>query len=190
MTVFICISGKAGSGKDTAADIFATQFKQHGRSVLITHYADLLKFICQNYFGWNGQKDEFGRSLLQYVGTECVRGQDPDYWVDFIVNVVRMFPDKWDYVIIPDTRFPNEIERIADAGYPLWHVHIERDEFESKLTPDQQKHKSETSLNDTEPDFVIHNTTIAMLEKQLHGLCTSILTGNAGDINGVSLRDN
>ena len=57
-----------------------------GYSTLIVHYADLLKYMCKTFFGWNGEKDEFGRSLLQRVGTDCIRNVEPDYWVDFVIS--------------------------------------------------------------------------------------------------------
>ena len=59
-----------------------------GERVLITHYADLLKFICTSYFGWNGLKDEDGRHLLQYVGTEVIRYKNPSLWVDFVAAML------------------------------------------------------------------------------------------------------
>ena len=176
MTHFILCSGRARHGKDTSAEIIKDNLEARGYRVLITHYADLLKFICKNFFGWNGEKDEAGRTLLQQVGTNCIREQDPDYWVDFVANLIRMFPDRYDFVIIPDTRFPNEIDRIADAGFPATHVRIVRPDFESQLTEEQKNHPSETALNDTAPDFVIKNTTMSALRDQLRQFCDTIVS--------------
>lgn len=175
MTHFILCSGLAQSGKDTSAQIIKNDLESRGYSVLITHYADLLKFICRNFFGWNGNKDEVGRTLLQRIGTDCVRAQDPDYWVDFIVNIIRMFPSEFDYVIIPDMRFPNELDRIVDAGFPVTHVHIARPGFDNLLTDEQKKHPSENSLNKVVPDHLITNTTMAALQEQLRLVCGCIV---------------
>lgn len=41
--------------------------------VLVTHFGDLVKYVCEKFFDWDGVKDESGRSLLQYVGTNKVR---------------------------------------------------------------------------------------------------------------------
>ena len=68
-----CISAKAQHGKDTAAKLIKERLEYKGQRVLITHYADLLKFICVKFFGWNEVKDEAGRTLLQYIGTEIMR---------------------------------------------------------------------------------------------------------------------
>lgn len=176
MTHFILCSGRARHGKDTSAEIIKDNLEARGYKVLITHYADLLKFICKNFFGWNGEKDEAGRTLLQQIGTNCIREQDPDYWVDFVANLIRMFPDRYDFVIIPDTRFPNEIDRIADAGFPTTHVRIIRTDFESQLTEEQKNHPSETALDNTAPDFVIKNTTMSALRDQLRQFCDTIVS--------------
>ena len=113
---------------------------------------------------------------MQQVGTNCIREQDPDYWVDFVANLIRMLPGRWDFVIIPDVRFPNEIDRIADAGFPATHVRIVRPDFESQLTEEQKNHPSETALNDTAPDFVIKNTTMSALRSQLQMFCDAIVS--------------
>lgn len=143
----ILISGKARHGKDTLAGMMKEELEGKGKRVLIAHYADLLKFICKNFFGWNGEKDDNGRALLQRVGTDVIRKQNPDYWVGFMISILKLFPDEWDYVIIPDTRFPNEIETIKNAGLDFVHIRIERPNFKSPLTEAQQKHISETALD-------------------------------------------
>ena len=42
----IVISGKARHGKDTVAGIMKDVFEGWGKRVLVVHYGDLLKFIC------------------------------------------------------------------------------------------------------------------------------------------------
>ena len=65
----IVISGKAQHGKDTTAGFLKDALEADGYPVLIAHYGDLVKYVCKMYLGWNGEKDEYGRSLLQYAGT-------------------------------------------------------------------------------------------------------------------------
>ena len=124
---------------------------------MITHYADLVKYVCKTFFDWDGNKDEYGRQMLQYVGTDVVRKANPNYWVNFIIDMLKFFGDNWDFAIIPDARFPNEIERFKAENYDVTHLRVERHGFDNHLTPDQQKHASETSLDDSKPDYVIHN---------------------------------
>lgn len=159
----ICISGKAQHGKDTAAKIFAEKLEAAGYKVLLTHYADLLKWMCSNYFGWNGQKDEAGRTLLQKIGTDHVRQKYPKFWVDWVINLLKMFPDEWDYVIIPDCRFPNEVDEIYLNFDEAYHFRIYRPDFESSLTEAQKNHISETALDNHPRDELIPNYTLEQL---------------------------
>lgn len=164
----VCISGKAQHGKDTTAGILKNVLEKKGKTVLIAHYADLLKYICREYFGWNGKKDADGRALLQYVGTDVVRKQRPNFWVDFIIDILGLFPDQWDYVLIPDCRFPNEIGAVKDAGFDVFTLRVIRCSFTSPLTQKQRQHLSETALDDYAFDALLLNTgSIPDLEKTI-----------------------
>ena len=138
----ITISGKAESGKDTTAAILKTELEVLGYSVLITHYADLLKYICKQFFDWNGKKDEEGRTLLQIVGTEGIRSKEPTYWVDFIKQILGFFP--------------NEIDGMKE-GFQTVSVKIVRPNFENSLTEEQRNHVSETALDNYTFDYTITN---------------------------------
>lgn len=166
----ICISGKAGAGKDTAAQLMACELTQRGKKVLTIHLADLLKHICKRCFNWNGVKDEKGRTLLQYIGTDIIRKHNPDYWVNFVVDVLTMFPGEWDYVFIPDCRFPNEVERLKEHE-DLWNVttlNITGNITKSELTSEQREHPSETALDGFKFDYEIaNNGTIWELKEEL-----------------------
>lgn len=165
----IAISGHAQNGKDTTAAILSKKLEDNGDKVLIAHYADLLKYICRTYFWWNGEKDESGRQLLQYVGTDVIRKQMPDYWVDFIISILKLFDGEWDYVLIPDSRFPNEIEKLRDAGFDVQHLRVVRPHFISPLTAEQQQHPSETALNNTVPDhYIINDGTLDDLDAAIN----------------------
>lgn len=153
----IAVSGKAQHGKDTTANILYEELTSRGKRVLITHYADLLKFICKSLFNWDGQKDERGRQILQYVGTDVVRKERPDYWVKFVVDMINLFGDNWDYVIIPDTRFPNEIELLKEHFDNVIHIRVTRVGFDNGLTDEQKNHPSEVALDNAIPDIAIHN---------------------------------
>ena len=153
----ICISGKAQHGKDTSAEMLKEMLEADGYKVLIAHYGDLLKYICTAFFGWNGEKDDYGRSLLQRIGTDVIRKKDPEYWVSFISGILKIFDGEWDYVLIPDSRFPNEIAYLKSNGFDVTHLRVIRNNFVSPLTLEQQVHPSETALDNVVPDYHINN---------------------------------
>ena len=164
----ILISGKAQHGKDTSAGIMKQELERHGEKVLVAHYADLVKYVCRTFFDWDGVKDEYGRYILQYVGTDIVRARRPDFWVDFLSEILGIFSDEWDFAIIPDTRFPNEIDAMRKSFQDVTHVRVRRDGFDGPLTEEQKKHPSETALDEVEPDFWLENNgTIEDLGQQI-----------------------
>lgn len=169
----VCISGKAQHGKDTTAGMMKTALESMGHTVLIAHYGDLVKYVCRTFFGWNGEKDAYGRSLLQKVGTDIVREQRPNYWVDFVKDMLSMFPNEWDFVLIPDSRFPNEIDGLKQSGFNVIHLRVRRENFESPLTTEQQNHPSETALDHVVPDFLIVNDGI--LEDLYNKVCNLVV---------------
>ncbi len=177
MTV-VCFSGKARHGKDTAAGYMKEILEARGNSVLVTHYADLLKYVCQMFFDWDGIKDDHGRELLQSIGTDVIRRKDPDFWVRFLVQVLHLFPDEWDYVLIPDARFPNEIDGMWDAGFDTVHVRIVRPDFDNGLTAEQQNHISEIALDDREPDYdLINSEDLDHLYREVEKLTEAVVAG-------------
>lgn len=175
----ILISGKAQHGKDTTATYLRDQLVIEGypeKRILITHYADLLKWVATNYFDWDGKKDTAGRSLLQTIG-QNVREYMPDYWCNALWHVIKAFEREWDYIIVPDVRYPNEIAvPISFFGADkVRHWRVIRPDFDNGLTPEQKAHESETALDNTDASEYIYNSktlydlnaTIAEIVKEL-----------------------
>ena len=174
----IAISGKARHGKDSCAGFMKDFLEFNGNKVLIAHYGDLVKYVCKTFFDWNGEKDEVGRTLLQQVGTEAIRSKEPSYWVRFICDILRFFPDEWDYVLIPDCRFPNEIEYLKECGFDVTHVRVVRENFESPLTEEQQNHPSETALDGYNPDILLLNSdSLEDLKEVVRVLTNDLVSG-------------
>lgn len=163
----ILLSGKAQSGKDSAANMMKTKLESKGKKVLIVHYGDLVKYTCKTFFGWNGEKDEQGRTLLQEIGTDKIRAKRPNFWVSYIRNILSIFENEWDYVLIPDTRFPNEIDLMKNTFDDVTSVCVVRTNFISPLTEEQRNHKSETALDDRIFDYYLVADNLEKLERKV-----------------------
>lgn len=147
-----------GAGKTTIAD----RFKNHGE-VYKLPYAMALKSICLD-LGWNGEKDEKGRRLLQLMGTDvCRECLDPDYWVrkwnhSFSKFITNHFTD---YVICDDLRFENEFENIKKLKGII--IYINRPENLSFIQRililffPKKQHSSEGRIKPGDCHFVIEN---------------------------------
>ena len=145
----ILLSGKARSGKDTAADVILKKYNG-----IPFAFADDVKKIAYNHFGWHGEKDELGRKLLQDIGTTG-RNYNRDLWANKTVDMIQ----EWSLqssdnqlAVVTDTRYPNEIQRVKHEFSDVVTIRITRDSVE-KL-----KHPSETALDQwTDWDYVVEN---------------------------------
>ena len=145
MGIIIGLSGKKRSGKNTAYFMLKLLLDEDetGKIAKVS-MADSLKRIARE-LGWNGVKDEKGRKVLQYLGTEVGRNIDPEYWTKRAADAIKTAFDKGaQIVIIPDVRFPNEVDMVKALGGKLWR--IRRPVVEGMQSKDQ--HPSETALDD------------------------------------------
>jgi hypothetical protein len=144
----IGIVGLAGAGKDTAGmACFAAGWKIHG-------FANALKLICMKG-GWNGEKDVFGRALLQKVGM-AFRNYNQDAWV----KLARKAADACSVPICwTDVRFVNEAEyvrnerngiiiRIIRPGMALEKAHQHESELNQYMVSAEYTVQNEGSIAD------------------------------------------
>ena len=159
MKKLILISGKAQHGKDFTANTLKGKLELQDQKVLIVHYGDYVKSVCRDYFGWNGNKDEKGREILQKIGTDKARKNNPNIWVTVINELIKALAEDYDYILIPDTRFPNEINFMIREDYDVVSVRVNRIGFESTLTDEQKLHSSETALDKFNFDYYMNCET-------------------------------
>ena len=168
----ILISGKAEAGKTTTANIIKTFREERGKKVACIPYGQYVKDTAKLIWNWDGKKDKKGRELLQWWGTDIVRAQDPNFWVDSVVRLAKVIDKYVDYLIVDDCRFINEIEAWRAIKYvaldsatdvlanrqrfsDIITIRVERPGHENALTPEQRRHPSETELDDYIFDIAI-----------------------------------
>ena len=162
--MIIGISGKAGSGKDTAAKMlevlyanpdisyedFANKRYKNFADILIVHFADALKETAQVLFRigeWEtntqeGKKTTINwigktvRELLQGIGQGLRDAIDPNLWI----KILFANTEGWTNYIIADVRYPNEIKAIKERNGIL--LRIDREGAGAG------NHSSETALDD------------------------------------------
>mgnify|MGYP003114972976 CR=1 FL=1 len=102
------------------------------------------------------------REFLQYFGTDICRSIKSDIWTSSCLE--RILSSGTEFAIVPDVRFPNEVEAIQKAGGKV--IRLTRKPFEDA-------HSSETSLDAKEEifDYIldnsekdIHETNLALME--------------------------
>ena len=162
MDKIIILSGKSGSGKDMTAHFMREILEAQNKRVIIIHYGDAVKWVLRDFFNWDGKKDEHGRTLLQHIGTDLVRTKHPNFWTSIVIGLLDAFENEFDVALIPDARFPNEIELVEENLPDVICARIERTIngepwINPVFTEEQLQHPSETSLNEYGFDYIIHN---------------------------------
>lgn len=100
------------------------------------------------------------REFLQNFGTDICRSIKPSVWTDSCLK--RIQQDDPELAIVPDVRFPNEIDAIQKAGGKV-----------IKLTrrPYEDSHSSETALNSKDVmdkfDYVLDNSKLGIDETNM-----------------------
>jgi len=82
----------------------------------ILSFAEPVKQIATDSFGWDGLKDEKGRRLLQLIGTDVGRSYNPNIWVDMWKSKVRILLSTETSILVDDVRFQNEVDAIRELG--------------------------------------------------------------------------
>jgi|GEM_PF-261902 len=175
----ITFSGSARCGKGAASKISKEILAANNKRVLEINFADYVKFITALYQdqpidkspedlakGIFNRTDET-RTKWQIIGTEKVRDRFPDFWVDSVINIAKIFNDDYDYILISDLRFPNEYTRCIEERYNIVTVHVERQGFDNDLSEKQKAHRSETSLDDFNFDIYLSAKNIEELENEV-----------------------
>jgi len=157
--MLIGITGCAGSGKDTVADIITekSNFVKRG-------FSYPLKDVCK-IFGFTDEQltdhtlkekvDEYWnitpRKFMQITGTEMFRYK---FRYDVWIKLMNMFVENNKHVVIPDVRFENEAVYVKSKGIIIKVVRY-NNIFQTK----ENKHLSETPLKDKYIDYVVENNS-------------------------------
>ena len=160
----IALAGRAGAGKDTAAQQFIDSIDEEGLSFIITGFAARMKEALSGIFGFSfhdldrtdkeKKLDFIGKSpreLMQTLGTEWGRSIHPDLWVKLLERELFDHPRAADEVVIlTDCRFQNEIRWVRAKGGAVWWV--QRDGIAPVAS-----HSSENDIGPGDCDLVIRN---------------------------------
>ena len=104
------------------------------------------------------RKNVTAREFLQFFGTDICRQIKPDVWTSACISRIRM--SQSELAIVPDCRFPNEVEAIKNAGGKV--IRFTRN-------PHKDPHLSENALSEDYEGFdcVIDNKNLDIHESNM-----------------------
>lgn len=200
-TVILGFSGKAGSGKDTAAIWAQTYLEDQGYLVSFFSLAKPVKEYANKYFSSitdATKKDYVSRAVLQGIGQMLRSEVSAYYWLNKFEESVLEKHDTFKsrfmmlrqeppvfFAICTDVRYENEADFLSVKN--INYTELNGDRFSSEgvyrittrtsLTDATAKHESETSLDKyTDFDCVYNNTeTLSDFKKDVEAWIESKL---------------
>lgn len=183
--VVIGMSGKARHGKSSMGTLIEAYAKACGYVAESVGFADAVKAEARERFGWNGEKDEAGRTLLQKLGMDR-RKENPDYWVERLFERIKsdVHAPFLKVYIITDVRFENEASAIrhlpSGMMWRVFRVNATGLPYENDLTAEQRGHPSETALDSYKFDHVFVSKNIRGLMSQVEVELKALLGQESG----------
>jgi len=173
MRIFL-VAGKAGSGKGEVAKLIKEYYIYKLENCVITEYSKYLKGFAKELTDWDGNPNTKPRKYLQELGDK-IRKLDSKYFINNMIDDMKIYEELADNVVVSDVRFPDEIEDIKLNFDNVYAIYVENQFAPSKLTIEEQSHRTETALESyNEFDYILANDTMELLKdkvfKYLEGL--------------------
>jgi hypothetical protein len=136
-------------------------------------FAEPVKKIAVEQFGWNGLKDDKGRKLLQLIGTDVGRGYNEAIWINIALKKYNDIKKQNNLIVIDDVRFLNEAKFIKENKGILVRVNGKNNQT--------GQHKSETEMDSIIADIIVNNDEVGFehLEKNIDYLYDTIVEKDA-----------
>jgi hypothetical protein len=168
MKKLIALTGFAGAGKTTAAEILAANYN-YCRLSFATPIKDMLKILGLNKNEVYGQAKDIPCSLLneriprtamQTIGDWGKVNFGEDFWANLLKAKYLKLRSQGYSIVIDDLRFKNEARMVKELGGELVYIF--------KEFPENITHESERQVMEIKHDFVIVNKgSIKELTKNL-----------------------
>lgn len=169
MKIFL-ISGASRHGKDTVGNFIEDYCKNNNIKACRTQMVKHLKMYVKDYFGWDGREETKPRTLLQELGTDIIREKlnKPYFFANRTVEDLDILSNFFKIGIVTDIREPLEIETIKKNFDDVVVIRVNRINYETEMTLEQQKHKIENAMNDYKDyDYVLTNDTLEKLQEDV-----------------------
>lgn len=168
--LIIMVAGRARSGKGVVSDFFRDWYLKNGKKVVVSPYTKYLKRYIYEITGNTCEGEDKPRDMLQQLSSGLIKNLlgDSDFFVRRQLEDLAVYSYFMDVVIIPDVRFPREIAEVKKRYANVVAIGVERLNYVSTLTREQQEDETETSLDGyREYDFYIENSSLEQLEREV-----------------------
>lgn len=169
-TIYL-ISGHARHGKDTTAGFLKEFYEKDGKKVIYSRAGKYIKFYAMEMTDWDGSEETKPRELLQTLGTEVIRQKlnKSEMFIQRQLDDIEIYSYFYDAIIVPDIRLPREVDSVKEKFDNVVTIKVQRINFDTDLTSSEQKHITETAMDNYEGfDYIIINDTLDKLKEDIY----------------------
>ena len=106
------ISGRSQAGKDTTADYIKDYYKD--LKTIKLQFSSYIKMYAKEISTWDQKENDKPRELLQDLGEQIRMNVDKFFFINRIVEDIKVYQDYFDIVTICDARLPDELDTIKN----------------------------------------------------------------------------
>ncbi len=147
---YLLIGGRINSGKSYIAKFLSEEISIPAVNIRVFHFANGVKGEAKR-LGWDGNKDGFGRKLLQVIGGTGRLYSNGKKWAQEVYEESLRFSENKPYLnlfVVDDFRYPEEFYLLS-SKYPTFTMWVDRPELGDDYNYNywrRQNHESELAL--------------------------------------------
>ena len=128
---------------------FKKLFENDGKKVIISPYTKYLKKYIEEITNEKINETNKPRDLLQQISSKIIKGDlnKVNFFIDRQIEDIEIYSYFTDIILIPDVRFPKEIEIIKEKFNKVVSIKVNRKDYISILTKEQLIDETETALD-------------------------------------------
>lgn len=173
------IAGKAQTGKDATAKLIRKYGGKYNLKTAIIQYSMYVKLYARALTGWDFEEETKPRTLLQNIGQGVRSMVSQRFFINRIIDDIRILANYVDIIVISDARLPEELDDIKKEFSSVYKIHIIKNNASNNLTYTEAHHITETAL-DHYNDFdytILNDGTIESLEVNVDNILKEIMKG-------------
>ena len=106
------IAGKAQTGKDATAKLIRKYGEKYNLKTAIIQYSMYVKLYARALTGWDFEEETKPRTLLQNIGQDVRSMVSQRFFINRIIDDIRILANYVDIIVISDARLPEELDDI------------------------------------------------------------------------------
>ena len=175
--IIFCICGKAGSGKSLIGKNLYKEYTKKKYKTIISPYTKYLKNYIKEITGKQINEKNKPRTILQELSSKLIKEElgYKDFFIKRQIEDISIYEYFFDVIIIPDVRFPEEIDTLKRTFKNVISIGVKRSNYDNGLTKKEKNDITETALDNYHNfDYILDNQGTQNLKNDVLNIIENI----------------